>query len=77
MENKKFEEVPVLNLKLTTKEVKSGIIHVPWIVIDTPYMIVSDKYGSKRVWIKSKKKIILYYLYKFTKVKWFIKKYNE
>ena len=46
-------------------------------IIETPYMIVVDKNGKRKVWTKDKKKIFLYYLYKITKIKWFIKKYNE
>lgn len=77
LNKKNFTEVPTLDLKLETKEVKSDIITVPYIFVTTPYMIVSDKNGTRKVWIKSKKKIALYYLYQITKIKWFIKKYNE
>jgi hypothetical protein len=71
------EEIPTIDLKLETKEVKSGIIYVPWIIVETPYMIFSDKNGTRKIWTKNKKKIILWYLYKITRIKWFIKKYNE
>jgi hypothetical protein len=71
------EEIPTLDLKLETKDVKGGIIHVPWIIVETPYMIFSDKNGTRKIWTKNKKKIILYYLYRITGIKWFIKKYNE
>ena len=66
--------IPVLDVKIESKNIEGGrIIHVPWIIISTPYMI----YGTKKIWIKSKQKIALYYLYKFTKIRWFIKKYSE
>jgi hypothetical protein len=71
------EEIPTIDLKLETKEVKSGIIYVPWIIVETPYMIFSDKNGTRKIWTKNKKKIILWYLYKITRIEWFIKKYNE
>ena len=71
------EEIPSIDLKMETKEVKGGVVYTPYIIFDTPYMIISDKNGTRRVWTKDKKKIILYYLYKITRVKWFIKKYNE
>jgi hypothetical protein len=71
------EEIPTIDLKLETKEVKSGIIYVPWIIVETPYMIFSDKNGTRKIWTKNKKKIVLWFLYKITRIKWFIKKYNE
>jgi hypothetical protein len=69
--------IPEIDLKIETKEIKSGIVYAPYVIITTPYMIVSDKNGTRKVWTKDKKKIILYYLYKFTRIKWFINKYNE
>ena len=69
--------IPEINLKTETKEIKSGIVYVPYVMFITPYIIVSDKNGTRKVWNNSKKKIILYYLYKFTRIKWFINKYNE
>lgn len=42
-----------------------------------PYI---DFYGEKktvRVWTPNKKKIVLYYLFQITRIKWFLKKYNE
>jgi hypothetical protein len=69
--------IPEINLKLETRTVESKIVYTPYILLTTPYMILSDKDGTRKVWIKDKKKIIFYYLYKFTRIKWFIKKYNE
>ena len=77
MNNLDKEEIPTIDLRLETKEVKSGLIYVPYILLETPYMIFSDKDGTRKIWTKDKKKIILYYLYKITRIKWFIKKYNE
>jgi hypothetical protein len=72
-------KIPELNLKVETKtvEAKTGIIRAPYVLVTTPYMILSDKNGTRRVWTINKNKIILYYLYRITKIKWFIKKYNE
>ena len=71
------EEIPTINLKMETKEVKGGVVQTPWMIIETPYIIFSDKDGTRKIWTKDKKKIILWYLYKITRIKWFIKKYNE
>ena len=71
------EEIPTIDLKMVTKEVKGGIVYTPWMVIETPYIIFSDKDGTRKIWTKDKKKIILWCLYKITRIKWFIKKYNE
>jgi hypothetical protein len=71
------KEIPTIDLKLETKEVKGGVVYTPWIIIETPYMIFSDKYGTRKIWTKNKKKIILWYLYKITRIRWFIKKYNK
>ena len=73
----KEDEIPSIDLKLESKQIEGKIIHVPWIIVETPYMIFSDKNGTRKIWTKNKKKIILYYLYKITKIKWFIRKYNE
>lgn len=66
MENKSSKEekesTPTIDLKLETKEIKGGMIYCPYILIETPYMIISDMNGSRKVWTKNKKKIILYYL---------------
>ena len=78
MPNKKnFVEIPKINLDLESKEIKPGIVKVPYILVTTPYMIVSDKDGTRKVWIKSKRKIFLYYAYQLTRIKWFIKMYNK
>jgi hypothetical protein len=71
------KEIPTIDLKMETKEVKGGIIHVPWIIVDTPYIIYSDRNGTRKIWTKNKKKIALWFLYKITRIKWLIKKYNE
>jgi hypothetical protein len=67
------KEIPTINLKMETKELKSGLIYVPYVMFETPYMIFSNKDGTQKIWTKDKKKIILWYLYKITKIKWFIK----
>lgn len=77
MKNMESDDIPEISLNLETKKVESKIVYTPYTLITTPYMILSDKDGTRKVWIKDKKKIIFYYLYKFTRVKWFIKKYNE
>ena len=71
------EKIPTIDLKMETKEVKGGIVYTPWMVIETPYIIYSDKNGTRKIWTNNKKKIILWYLYKITRIDWFIKKYNE
>jgi len=75
--DKQYKEIPTIDLKLETKEVKGGIVYVPWIIVETPYMIISDRNGTRKVWTKNKKKIALWFLYKITRIKWFIRKYNE
>lgn len=77
MNNLDNEEVPTINLKLETKEIKSGIVYTPYILFQTPYMMVSDANGTRKVWTRNKWKIALYYLYRITRIEWFIKKYNE
>jgi hypothetical protein len=71
------KKIPTIDLKIETKEVKGGIVYTPWMVIETPYIIYSDKNGTRKIWTNNKKKIILWYLYKITRIEWFIKKYNE
>ena len=73
----KEKDIPTIDLKVETKEVKGKMIQVPWMVVETPYMIFSDKNGTRRIWTNSKKKIILYYLWQITRIKWFVKKYNK
>ena len=77
MNNLDKEKIPTIDLKMETKEVKGGIVYTPWMVIETPYIIYSDKNGTRKIWSKNKKKIVLWFLYKITRIKWFIKKYNE
>jgi hypothetical protein len=77
MNNLDKEKIPTIDLKMETKEVKGGIVYTPWMVIETPYMILSDKNGTRKLWSKNKKKIVLWFLYKITRIEWFIKKYNE
>jgi hypothetical protein len=77
MNNLDKEKIPTIDLKMETKEVKGGIVYTPWMVIETPYIIYSDKNGTRKIWTKNKKKIVLWFLYKITRIEWFIKKYNE
>lgn len=71
------ENVPEIKIDLKSKEIKTRIVKVPYILVTTPYMTVSDKNGTRKVWIKSKRKIFLYYAYQITRIKWFIKQYNK
>ena len=71
------DKIPSIDLKLESKQIEGKIIHVPWIIVETPFMIISDKNGTRKIWTKNKKKIVLWFLYKITRIKWFIKKYNE
>lgn len=71
------EEIPTVDLKLETIEVKGKVIHTPWIVVETPYVILSDKNGTSKIWTNNKKKIILYYLWRITRIDWFVNKYNK
>ena len=75
MSNEK--EIPTIDLKIETKEVKGGIVKTNWIIVETPYMILSDKNGVSKIWTNNKTKIILYYLWRITKIEWFVKKYNK
>ena len=75
METKK--EIPTIDLKMETREVKGKVVHTPYMFVETPYMIFSDKNGTRRIWTNNKKKIILYYLWRITRINWFIKKYNK
>ena len=75
------EEMSIINLKLETKEVKSKIIKLSskLMVIETPYFLFSEygKVGIKKIWTRNKWKIVLWCLYKVTRINWFIKKYNK
>lgn len=77
--NNEDNKIPELNLKMETRtvEAKTGVLRTPYVLVTTPYMILSDKDGTRRVWTRNKRSIILYYLYKITRIEWFIKKYNE
>jgi hypothetical protein len=75
--NNTKDQIPEIDLKLETKTVESKIVYAPFIMVETPYMILSDSDGTRRIWTRNKKKIVLYYLYKITRIEWFIKKYNE
>ena len=55
----KEDEIPSIDLKVESKQIEGKIIHVPWIIVETPYMIFSDKNGTRKIWTKNKKKIIL------------------
>jgi hypothetical protein len=74
---KNEEEIPTIDLKMVTKEVKGGIFYTPYIIVETPYMIYSDANGTRKIWTRNKWKIALYYLYRATRIEWFIKKYNK
>jgi hypothetical protein len=69
--------IPTLDLKTETKEVKGKAVQVPWMVITTSYLILSDGNVKRRIWTKDKWKIVLYYLYRITRIEFFIKKYNQ
>jgi hypothetical protein len=71
------KEIPEINLKLEEKTVEGKIITIPYIIVETPYMIYSDKDGTRKIWTKNKCKIVLWYLYRITRITWFIKKYNR
>lgn len=72
-------KIPEINLKAETKVVKAEtrMLRSPFILVNPPYMMYSDKNGTRRIWIRNKRSIMLYYLYRITKIEWFIKKYNE
>lgn len=71
------DNLPEINLKLETKEIKSKVVYTPYILTETPYIVLSDKNGTRKIWTKNKYKIALWFLYRITNIKWFIKKYNE
>lgn len=71
------QEIPTIDLKMETKEVKGKMILVPYILVETPYFTIFDKDGERKIWTKNKTKIILYYLWRITGIKWFVKKYNK
>jgi hypothetical protein len=71
------KDIPEIDVKLESKTVENKIVKVPWVMITTPYMIISDKDSTRKVWTKDKIKIFLYYAYKITGIKWFIHKYNK
>lgn len=72
-----YKKVPEIDLKMESVEVKGNVKRVPWILVTTPYMMVTDKNGTRRVWSKSRRKIFYYYAYQITSIKWFLKKYQE
>ena len=67
-----------INLKLE-KEVnlEPKIIQVPYIIITSPYALVSDFKGTRNVLIVSRKKLLLYWIYKITGIKWFLNQYTK
>jgi hypothetical protein len=77
--NNAGNKIPEINLKIETKtvEAKTRVLRSSYVLVTTPYMMLSDKDGTRRVWTRNKKSIILYYLYRITRIQWFIKKYNE
>jgi hypothetical protein len=58
-------------------EDKNKIVYLPFVLIQRPYILLSDKNGTRKIWEKDKLKIVLYYLWRITKIKWFVKKYNQ
>lgn len=50
------EEIPTINITIEEKTVEGKIIKIPYILVETPYVIYSDKDGTRKIWIKSKKK---------------------
>lgn len=60
--NNTKDQIPEIDLKLETRTVESKIVYAPFIMVETPYMILSDSDGTRRVWTRNKKKIALYYL---------------
>ena len=71
------QEIPTIDLKMETKEVKGKMIQTPYILVETPYITLSDKDGERKIWTKNKTKIILFYLWRVTGINWFVKKYNK
>lgn len=71
------QEIPTIDLKMETKEVKGKMIQAPYILVETPYITLSDKDGERKIWTKNKTKIILFYLWRVTGINWFVKKYNK
>ena len=67
-----------IDIKLESKEVKGKIVKTDWTIIETPYMIFAE-YGKpeRKIWHRSKWKIFLYYAYKYTRIKWFLKQYQK
>lgn len=54
----KKENIPEIKLKLKSKKTESKSIFVPYIIYETPYMIFSDKKGTRKIWTKNKKNIM-------------------
>ena len=72
-----MSDIPEINLKMESKIINAKSIKTKWIVFEPPYLILVDEYGEKKVWSKNKKKLILWFLYKITNIKFFLIKYNE
>lgn len=53
------------------------LVNSPITLVQRPYILLSDKNGTRKIWEKDKLKIVLYYLWRMTKIKWFVKKYNQ
>jgi hypothetical protein len=58
-------------------EDKNKIVYLPFILVQRPYILLSDKNDTRKIWEKDKLKIVLYYLWRITNIKWFVKKYNQ
>ena len=59
------------------REDKNKIVYLPFILVQRPYILLSDKNGTRKIWEKDKLKIVLFYLWRITKIEWFVKKYNQ
>ena len=44
----KKDKIPTLNIKMEERIVESKVVYTSWIVIETPYMIFSDKNGTRK-----------------------------
>lgn len=76
--NKNSEKnIPTIDLKLESRIVEGKSINSRYILVETPYIIFSDKFGIRKLWTKDKWKIILWYLWKITRINWFVKQYNK
>jgi hypothetical protein len=75
----RFVPINILTLKMCRIAVTQAVETFKYVPLEPPYFLFSEhgKEEIVKIWTKNKKKIILWYLYKITRIKWFIKKYNE